>query len=191
MKEHALPDKPLEKENPEEYERAVSTERIEVRWGLGEDEDRISELMALNGMRRTLAYEQRFIIAERDGIVKAALQYRTDSKRLMLGLLVSDPFAEERPLAVALYAGAGELARETGTQEVLARSVLHACDYPHEAGYRWRVPGGWYLDTTRLLHRREELPAGGWRRMVALLGVAAVPFFRALRGTGRRTNRSR
>jgi hypothetical protein len=26
-----------------------------------------------------------------------------------------------------------------------------------------------------------ELPSGGWRRILALLGVAAVPFFRAFR----------
>jgi hypothetical protein len=141
--------------------------------------------MELHGMRRAMAFEERFIVAERGGKVLAALRYRTEPKRLLLGLLVSDPWLEERPLAVALYAGAGELAREMGTREVLVRSVPHADDYPYEAGYRWRYPGGWHLDTTRPLHRRKGPPAGGWRRMVTLLGVPAIPFFRAFRGAGR------
>jgi hypothetical protein len=130
--------------------------------------------------------QQRYIVAERDGKIRAALRYRMGPKRLLLGLLVSDPWAKERPLAVALYEGAGELAREMGALVVRARPVLHADDYAHEAGYRWRYPGGWYLDTTRPLHRRKGLPAGGWRRTVALLGVPATPFFSAFRGGGRR-----
>jgi len=158
---------------------------IEVRWGLEEDEEGIAELMDLNGMRRALAFEERFLVAERGDKVLAALRYRTEPKRLLLGLLVSDPWAEERPLAVALYAGAGGLAREMGVREVRASSVRHAEDYPHKAGYRWRFPGGWYLDTTPPRNRRKELPAGGWRRMVALLGVPAVPFFGAFRGARR------
>ncbi len=184
-KEHAMPNKQPGRQDPKERENAAPAERIEVRWGLEEDEARIAELMELNGMRRALAFEERFMVAEESGKIMAALRYRTEPKRLLLGLLVSEPWAEERPLAVALYAGAGELAREMGVREVHARSVLHAEDYPHEAGYRWRLPGGWHLDTTRLLRRREELPAGGWRRMVTLLGVPAVPFFRAFRGAGR------
>jgi len=158
--------------------------RIEVRWGLEEDEGGIAELMDLNGLHRALAFEERFLVAERGGKVLAALRYRTEPKRLLLGLLVSDPWAEERPLAVALYAGAVELAREMGVREVRARSVRHADDYPYVAGYRRRFPGGWYLHT-QPRNRRKGLPAGGWRRMVALLSVPAVPFFRAFRGAGR------
>jgi hypothetical protein len=139
---------------------------IEVRWGLEEDEEGIAGLMDLNGIGRASAFGERFIVAERSGKVLAALRYSTEPKRLLLGLLVSDPWTEERPLAVALYVGAGELAQETGVREVLAHSVLHAEDYPYEAGYRWRFPGGWYLDTTPSLCRRKELPAaapgGGW-----------------------------
>jgi hypothetical protein len=157
-------------------------EKLEVRWGLEEDEARIAQLMELNGMCRALAFEERFIAAERDGKVLAALRYRTEPKRVLLGLFISDPWAQERSLAVALYAQTGELAREMGAKEVLARSVLHAGDYPYEAGYRWRYPGGWHLDPRQSIHRRKEPPAGGWRRMVALLGVPALPFFRAFRG---------
>ena len=156
-----------------------------MRWGLQADEARIAELLELNSLPRWAAFEDRFMVAERDGRVLAALRYRTESKRLLLGLLVSDPWAEERPLAVALYAEAGELAREMGVREVRARSVPHADAYPYEAGYRRRYPGGWRLLATQPLRHREEFPAGGWRRMVALLGIPAVPFFRAFREVGR------
>jgi hypothetical protein len=185
-KEHTMPNKPPGGEDPKGHENAAPAGGIEVRWGLREDEDGIAQLMELNGMSRALAFEERYIVAERDGKIRAALRYRMGPKRLLLGLLVSDPWAKERPLAVALYEGAGELAREMGALVVRARPVLHADDYAHEAGYRWRYPGGWYLDTTRPLHRRKGLPAGGWRRTVALLGVPATPFFSAFRGGGRR-----
>jgi hypothetical protein len=88
---------------------------IDVRWGLEEDEEGIAEIMDLNGMCRALAFEERFIVAERDGKVLAALRYRTEPKRLLLGLFVSDPWTQERPLAVALYAGAGEGDGRTGS----------------------------------------------------------------------------
>ena len=168
-------------------------EKIEVRWGLEDDEARIAELMELNGIRRALAFEERFIVAaaKPGGKVLTALRYRIESKRLLLGLLVSDPWTLERPLAVALYVGAGELARKMGAREVRARSVLHTDDYPYEAGYRWRFPGGWYLDTMRSPYRRKQLPAGGWRRVVALLGVLSTLFFRNFRESGRRTDGSR
>ncbi len=186
-----MPDGSPEREDQKMHEIAAPTDRIEVRWGLHEDEARIAELMELNGIRRALAFGEQFIVAEKNGKVLAALRYRTEPKRLLLGLLVSDLWAEERPLAVALYAGAGELAREMGVGEVRARSVLHADDYPYEAGYRWRYLGGWYLDATRHLCHRKDLPAGGWRRMVALLSVPAVPFFRAFREDRRWMDKSR
>ena len=166
-------------------------QRIEVRWGLHADAAQIAELLELNGLWRWAAFEDRFIVAERDGRVLAALKYRTESKRLLLGLLVSDPWATERALAVTLYAGAGELALEMGAREVRARSVLHADDYPYEAGYRRRYLGGWFLDATLPLRHPKGLPAGGWRRMVALLGIPAVPFFRAFREDGRWMDRLR
>ena len=162
-----------------------------MRWGLPADEAQIAKLLDLNGLPRGAAFEDRFIVAERDGRVLAALRYRTESKLLLLGLLVSDPWTAERPLAVALYAGAGELALEMGAREVRARSVLHADDYPYEAGYRRRYQGGWSLDATLPLRQPRGLPAGGWRRMVALLGIPAVPFFRAFREDGRWMDRLR
>ena len=188
-KGNTLRDELPKREDPKMHAIVDPRGGIEVRWGLEEDEARIAKLTELNGMRRVLAFEERFIVAERDGKILAVLRYRTEPRRLLLGLLISDPWTEERPLAVALYARAGELAREMGVGEVRARPVLHADDYPYEAGYRWRFPGGWYLDTTRLLHRRKELPAGGWQRLVFLLGIPALPFFSALRGAGRWTYR--
>jgi hypothetical protein len=154
-------------------------EGIEVRWGLLEDEPAIADLLELNGMPRWIAFEERYIVAEKDGEILAALRYRTEPKRLLLGLLVSDPWAGERPLAVALYAGAGELAREMGVDEVIARPVSYAGDYPREAGYRRRGRREWRLDAALVLENRRELPAGGWRRALTLLGFQAVPFFGA------------
>ena len=155
------------------------TEGIEVRWGMAEDEARIAELLELNGMPRWVAFEERFIVAERDGEVLAALRYWTEPKRLVLGLLVTDPWAEERSLAVALYAGVRELALEMGVKEIRARSDRYS-EYPREAGYR-RRRGGWHLEVRRTGMIDEELPRGRWRRVFGLLGIVAVPFVGVLR----------
>jgi hypothetical protein len=150
-----------------------------VRWGLSEDEDKVAELLELNGMPRWVAFEERFIVAERKGEILAALQYRMAPKRLLLGLLVADPWAEEPSLAKAFYVGAVALAREAGIGEVRARP--NPCgDYPGDVGYRW-WRGDWRVQTALPLEVRGELPGGGWRRVLALLGVIAVPFFRAFR----------
>src|SRR5215218_1160553 len=162
-------------------------EGIEVRWGLLEDEPGIADLLELNGKPRWIAFEERYIVAEKDGDILGALRYRTEAKRLLVGLLVSDPWAEERPLAVALYAGAGALAREMGVGEVIARPSSHAGDYPREAGYHRRGLREWRLDATLALDGWRELPAGGWRRALALLRVLPLPFFGAF-STGKRHN---
>ena len=99
----------------------------------------------------------------------------------MLGLLVSDPWAEERPLAVALYAGAGELAREMGVAEVIARTFPYLGDYPREAGYRRRGRREWRLDAMRYGETRDEPATGRWKRLFGLLGATAVPFVGLLR----------
>ena len=149
---------------------------IGVRWGREADDDEVADLLQLNGMPRWIAFEERFVVVEKDGKIVAALRYRMEPKKLVLGLLVADPWAGERDLATALYAGAGELAREIGARDVLAQAGA-APDYLAEAGYRWQGRG-WRLDATRPAVRREQLPASGWRRAVAMLGVVAVPFFR-------------
>jgi len=149
-----------------ELREARRAERIEVRWSLPGDEHKIAALLELNGRPRWAAFEERFIVAEKKGKVLAVLPYQTTSKRLWVGLLITDPWVEERPLAVALYTGVGNLVREMGVGEVLAQPVSYA-DYPYEAGYL-RCGPWWWLDTTRLADR-SKLPAGRWRRMVALL----------------------
>jgi hypothetical protein len=150
-----------------------------VRWGLLEDEPRIAEILELNGMPRWIAFEERYIVAEKDGEILAALGYQMEKERLSLGLLVSDPWAEERPLTVALYAGARELARELGVGEIIARPFPYVGDYLREAGYRRRGRREWRLDVAPASGSRGELPAGGWRRAFALFGALAVPFFGA------------
>ncbi len=100
------------------------TAGIEVRWPMPEDEEKISELLELNGAPRAMAVGEGFIVAEKDGEVLAAMRYRTDSKRLLLGMLVADPWTEDRPLAEAMYSGARELARDMGVNKVRARSEV-------------------------------------------------------------------
>ena len=159
------------------------TERcgVGVRWGLREDEAYVVGLLKRNGMPRPLAFEERFLIAvaEPEGEVLAALSYRTSSKRLLLGFLVADLWAEECTLARTLYDGAVALAREAGISEVHARPSPYG-DYPGEVGYRWRG-GGLRADTALVVGGQDELPTSGWRRFFALLGVAPVLFFRAFR----------
>lgn len=112
-----------------------------VRWGLAEDEEKIADLLQLNGMPRWVAFEERFIVAERDGRILGALRYATASKKLSLGLLVVDPWSGERRIAKALYAGARGLAREMGVAEIGAART-RGRDYPAAAGYR-RAGRGW------------------------------------------------
>jgi hypothetical protein len=128
-------------------EGLVEPEGVKVRWGLEGDERAVAELLELNGMPRWISFEERFVVAEKGGKVLCAVRYRTESKRLILGLLVVDPWAGEEPLASALYRGAGWLAREIGVREVVASaSPAH---YPRRAGYR-RSRRGWRLDVGRL-----------------------------------------
>src|SRR5215208_7113958 len=111
-------------------------EDVEVRWGLAEEESAVADLLELNGMPRWIAFEERFVVAKKDGKVLGAVRYRTESKRLLLGLLVVDPWVGEERLARALYRGAGDLAREIGAGEVMAS--VSQVDYPGRAGYRRR-----------------------------------------------------
>ena len=97
----------------------------------------------------------------------------------LLGLLVADPWAEERALARALYAGAVSLAWEAGIGELRARSNLNG-DYPCNVGYIWGR-GEWRVDAALAFEDWGALPADGWRGIPALLGIVATPFFRAFR----------
>ena len=151
-----------------------SSEEVRVRWGLAEDEPAVADLLQLNGMPRWVAFEERFIVAERGGKVLGALRYRTESKRLLLGLLVVDPWAGEGGLARALYAGAGDLARGLGVREVVASASR--ANYPGEAGYR-RRGRDWRLDTAQA-RESDGVATGGWRRVLSLFGTLAVPFHR-------------
>ena len=148
-------------------------DRITVRWGLAEDEPAVADLLQLNGMPRWVAFEERFVVAEEGGKVLGALRYRTESKRLLLGLLVVDPWAGEERLALALYDGARDLALELGVGEVVAVS---RAGYPGEAGYR-RRGRAWHLDATQNREVGDEA-AGGWRRVLSLFGTLPVPFHR-------------
>jgi hypothetical protein len=125
---------------------APARKRTEVRPGLAEDAPRIAELLELNGMPRWVAFEERFVLAEEAEELVAVLRFREDSQRLYLGLLVTDPCADERSLAVALYAGARVMARDLDLREVRARTRQYEM-HLREAGYR-RCSGGWRLEMT-------------------------------------------
>ena len=125
----------------------VELRGVEVRWGLAGDESAVADLLELNGMPRWISFEERFVVAQKDGKVLGAVRYRTESKRLILGLLVVDPWAGEERLAPVLYRGAGELAREIGAHEVVTSASQ--ARYPGRAGYRHRGRG-WRLDVRRL-----------------------------------------
>ncbi len=142
---------------------------IRVRWGGIEDEAGISDLLALNGMPRWIAFEERFIVAEEGGEVLAALRYRTESKRLILGLLVVDPWAGERRLARALYTGARNLGREMCVGEILAARGPHA-DYAREAGYRRRSKF-WRVDTGKSNETGTSGERGAHRFLTTLAGA--------------------
>ena len=128
-------------------EELAEPEGVEVRWGMAEDERAVADLLELNSMPRWISFEDRFVVAKKDGKVLGAVRYRTESKRLVLGLLVVDPWAGEERLARALYRGAGELARELGVHEVVASASR--AGYAARAGYRHRGRG-WRLDVRRL-----------------------------------------
>lgn len=147
-----------------------------VRWGLHADDERVAELLELNGMPRWVAFEERFVIAEESGKIVGALRYRTESKRLLLGLLVVDPWAGERRTAKMLYEGSQELARDLGANEVVAE--VTGTDYPRAAGYH-RFGRGWVSTVPR--SGEDGVSGGGWRRLLRLWGAMAVPFHRAFR----------
>jgi hypothetical protein len=172
-----------ETEDPKMHETGKPHGGIEVRWGLREDEAWIAELLELNGMPRRVAAEQQFIVAERNGRVVAALRYESEAKKLVLGLLVVDPWAGEPALPKALYSKAHALAIELGVREVIAPLNRYG-DYLYNAGY-CRVIGGWSLDTARPLRPREKLPVVSWRKMLVLLGIPATPVLRAFHATRR------
>ena len=145
-----------------------------VRWGTVRDEPAIAEVLELNGVPRWVAFEERFIVAEKGGRIVGVLRYRTESKKLLLGLLVVDPWAGEPKTARALYAGARELAEKLGAGEILASAT--GADYPRAAGYR-RSGRGWSSLAAR--PDAEASPGGAWRRLFGLW--RAVPIHRASR----------
>ena len=149
---------------------------MEVRWGLAEDEPAVADLLQLNGMPCWVAFEERFIVAEKKGKLVGAVRYATESKRLTLGLLVVDPWAGERRVSKALYAGSRELARELGADVVVASGAC--ANYPRAAGFRHRGRM-WHAGVPR--SDGGSSSGGRLRRLLGLWGMMAVPFYRAFR----------
>jgi hypothetical protein len=147
-------------------------EGVEVGWGLAEEESGVADILELNGLPRWVAFEERYIVAQKDGKVLGAVRYRMESKRLILGLLVVDPWAGEERLALALYRGSKELAREIGAKDIVASEAR--AGYPGRAGYR-RWGRGWRLDL------RRHSGTGVRRRLLGVFGALSIPHYRAFR----------
>ncbi|QYJ17102.1 hypothetical protein Rxycam_02940 [Rubrobacter xylanophilus DSM 9941] len=148
-------------------------EAVRVRWGLEEDCERVAGLLELNGAPRWVAFEERFILAEEGGELLGALVYRTEPKRMRLGLLLVDPWAGEERVAIALYRGAAGLAAELGVKEVRARGEGR---YLARSGYRPCL-GWWRLDPLAV----SRGSGGRLRGLLYLWGALAAPFFSAFR----------
>ncbi len=136
--------KPDEREAPTDNVSAGASVPTDVRLGLVEDGPRIAELLELRGIPRWVAFEERFILAERGRRVVGVLCFRRDLGRLHLGLLVTNPQLDEGPLVARLYAGTRKVARELGVREIRARTQRHGVHLAH-AGYR-EGRGCWRLD---------------------------------------------
>lgn len=163
-----------ERAEGETTDGASRSDDLVVRWGLHKDDALVADLFELNGLPRWAAFEERFVVVEENGGIVAAVRYRVEKGRLVLGVFVADPWAGERRVAGALYSGVRDLAREVCAREVWATDDRFA-DYPREVGYVKRR-GVWTLDT--------EPGSNGSRRarfrgLMALLGSGAAPFFRA------------
>ena len=142
----------------------------------------VANILRMNGVSGQLSHKEAFLVVEAKGDILAVLAYRVEARRLSLGIMASDPWANAGALARLLYAEAHSLARELGLKEVRALTNVNG-DYRHMVGYRKRA-GGRQLRTDRPLELRGELPEKGWRRLLALLGRAGagVPFFSAFDG---------
>jgi hypothetical protein len=127
-----------------EARRASAGKPPAVRLGLASDAWRIATLLELNGMPRWVAFEERFVVVEEGGALTAAMRFREGPELLYLGLLITDPWAEEHTVTVALYSGARAIAEGLGLREVRAQPRGHET-HLREAGYR-RWGGGWRLD---------------------------------------------
>lgn len=154
---------------------------IRVRRGALEDVRDISRLMELNGLPRSPAAEEAFLVAEVEGEVLAALEYRFGERQILPGRFVADPFVAERPLAEALYREARGLARRVGLPKLAARPAVYG-NFSQLAGYR-RQRRGWALKMDEPPNRTAAgRVADSWRRVLVLWGRLPVPFFREVGG---------
>ncbi|WP_273887233.1 hypothetical protein [Rubrobacter naiadicus] len=128
--------------------------RIEMRWSLPEDKNRIADLLEISDLPRWLAARENFLVAERDGEVQAALEYRMACGQLVLGILVSDLFVDHPSMAKALYTEAYAMAWVMGVEKIRALPTMNG-EYPGEVGYsRWN--SCWRLNVERVPRLTEE-----------------------------------
>jgi hypothetical protein len=89
---------------------------------------------------------------------------------------VVDPWAGERRVSKALYAGSRELAQELGVNVVVASEAR--ANYPRAAGFR-HLGRTWHAGVPS--YGGSSSSGGRWGRLFGLWGTMAVPFYRAFR----------
>ena len=148
---------------------------VEVRWGQAEDGARIADLLELNGMPRWVAFEELFVVADERGEVTAAVRYRVGRDRLLLGLLVADPWRDGGALAEALYSGVRALAWNAGIPRVVARGP----ENPHPEQEADFCRGGRDLqaDATAVSASFPRPSGCPWRRARSFCGRLAISAF--------------
>jgi len=148
---------------------------VEVRWGLAEDGARVADLLELNGMPRWVAFEELFVVAAERGEVTAAVRYQAGRERLLLGLLVADPWRDRGALAEVLYSGARALAWESGIPRVVARGP----ENPHPEQEADFCRGGRDLqaDATAVSASFPRPSGCPWRRARSFCGRLAISAF--------------
>ena len=128
-------------------------------------------------MPKWVAFEELFVVAEERGKVTAAVRYRKEPHRMLLGLLVADPWRDGGALAGALYSGARLLAWEAGIPTVVARGP-ESPDRARAAGFRRR--GRELRAEATAVPGPPPEPSGRPRRWAFhLWGRLSVPFFGA------------
>lgn len=155
---------------------------IEVRWAGPEDTGTVARIIWRSGGSIAFSGDPAskrdwFLVAEERGEVLAVARCRRARGGLVLDRVAVDPRVEALRFAPALYAGAGELARDAGMPLVWVESDAHR-EYLLEAGYARRV-GGWRLDTDLSYIGPGALPKWCRRGLLAFWRATDGPTFRA------------
>ena len=74
----------------------------------------VANILRMNGVSGQLSHKEAFLVVEAKGDILAVLAYRVEARRLSLGIMASDPWANEGALARLLYARIRRTCRQMG-----------------------------------------------------------------------------